>query len=117
MRYVGRYTISEKEFSEFKRLDKLTLKDFEIEYYELDNKKHKVVIKNRTNEIYLDKDYNIRLTDMETGETQRFITGKQYIRLSFYDNSKIKKSTYIYMYKKDRKEHYFIECRVDLIKK
>lgn len=116
MRYVGRYTVSEKEFSEFKRLDKLTLKDFEIEYYDLDNKKHKVVIKNRTNEIYLDKDYNIRLTDME-GETQKFInTGKQYIRLSFDNNLKTKRSTYIYMYKKDRKEHYFIECIIDLEK-
>lgn len=117
MRFVGRHTVSEKEFSEFKRLYKIVLKNFDIEYYLSDNKKHKISIKNRLNDIYFDTDYSIRLTDMETGETQKIITGKEYIRLSFDDKSDGKRKTYIFMHKKDRKEHYFIECEIDLIKK
>lgn len=117
MRFVGRHTVSEKEFSKFKRLHKTVLKNFDIEYYDLDNKKRKIIRINRLTEIYLDTDYNIRFTDTETGATQKFVTGKEYIRLTFDDKSKDKKVTYIFMHKKDRKEHYFIECEIDLIKK
>ena len=117
MRYVGRHSVSEKEFSEFKRLFKIVLNNFDIEYYELDKKKHKIIRIDRLTDIYFDTDYNIILTDIGTGATQKFITGKEYIRLTSDDKSKEKRVTYIFMHKKDRKEHYFIECEVDLIKK
>lgn len=116
MRYVGRFTASEKEFSKFTNLAQEKLSDFKIEYYDRDNKKQTIVVKNRLNEIYLNTAYNIRLTDIKTGAIQRFITGKPYIRLSFDNKLTMKKETNIYMYKKDRKEHYFIECKTDLTK-
>lgn len=117
MRYVGRYCISEKEFSDFTRLDEQTLKDFEIEYIDVNNKKQKVVIKNRLNIIYLDKNYNIKLTDIVTGDTQKFSTRKPYIKITFCNKDAKRKYTYIYMYKKEQKEHFFIKCDFDLISK
>lgn len=108
-------SVTEKEYEKFDRLDKFNKETFSLSFYNKNGEKRKISIKFKETIIIFDKNYNIHLTDVKSGEKQNFETDGSFISIKFKDYITLKKISKTYIYKKDKNEHMYIEIIEDML--